>query len=338
MPPGPKWICGSHRLGRVQFRRGAEAGATVTRGSGPVAGLAGYRQFVQLHGLRQASSSFDPGLPTAAWRTYERPDGRQVQLRLDEWGRFEWREALEAPQPQTRLAEVDLFDGRAALRPLAAVREQVHEPRDDDRKRMGTVYRHDRPHGAPFKRGDVVYYVGKTGVAETGAKLTAGRWGEVVACSSDTVKVLLAGLKKAVACSPHELRRAGRWVAYYIRKCITQGGLAKRAQVVLRYADGADQPQLVVKTFGTEQGALTEETIANIVKIEFDCPMSKEGDVAVMLAKREPKFRELAKYAGATPSEVKAALNAGSFLAKWAQTLPTEPAAKRRRVEFAAQS
>merc|ERR1712076_195854 len=120
------------------------------------------------------------------------------------------------------------------------------------------------------------------------------------------------------------------------------GGLCKRALVQLSHAIGVAKPlSLFVETYGTEQGALTPDSITNVIKIAFDC---RPGAIAVSLALREPKYQEtaaychfgreaitkdglkffewenakdLSKYAGMSTAEVTAALKASNYLTKW---------------------
>jgi S-adenosylmethionine synthetase len=77
-------------------------------------------------------------------------------------------------------------------------------------------------------------------------------------------------------------------------KSVVKSGLCKRALVQLSYAIGVAKPlSLFVETYGTEQGALTPDTITNIVKLAFDC---RPGALARDLVLRQPKYNVTAAY------------------------------------------
>jgi len=77
-------------------------------------------------------------------------------------------------------------------------------------------------------------------------------------------------------------------------KSVVKSGLCKRALVQLSYAIGVAKPlSLFVETYGTEQGALTPESITNIVKLNFD---ARPGALARDLALRQPKYNVTAAY------------------------------------------
>merc|ERR1711966_393045 len=93
---------------------------------------------------------------------------------------------------------------------------------------------------------------------------------------------------------PTKVDRSAAYICRQMAKSIVKSGLSKRALVQLSYAIGVAKPlSLFVETYGTENGALTEEDITNIIKVEFDC---RPGAIAVSLALREPKYQETAAY------------------------------------------
>ena len=97
----------------------------------------------------------------------------------------------------------------------------------------------------------------------------------------------------------------------------------------------------LLKTYVTEQGALTAADITNVIKIAFDC---RPGAIAVSLALREPEYQEtaaychfgreavtkdgkeffewenakdLSKYKTMTSAQVSAELKSSNYLTKW---------------------
>jgi len=77
-------------------------------------------------------------------------------------------------------------------------------------------------------------------------------------------------------------------------KSVVKSGLAKRALVQLSYAIGVAKPlSLFVETYGTEQGAMTPQSITDIVKLNFD---ARPGALARDLVLRQPKYNVTAAY------------------------------------------
>ena len=141
---------------------------------------------------------------------------------------------------------------------------------------------------------------------------------------------------------PTKVDRSAAYICRQMAKSVVKSGLCKRALVQLSYAIGVAKPlSLFVETYGTENGALTEDDITNVIKVEFDC---RPGAIAVSLALREPKYQETAaychfgrepvtkngmkffewenakdlkKYAGMNSAQVTAALEGSNYLAKW---------------------
>jgi S-adenosylmethionine synthetase len=93
---------------------------------------------------------------------------------------------------------------------------------------------------------------------------------------------------------PTKVDRSAAYACRWMAKSVVQSGLAKRALVQLSYAIGVAKPlSLFVETYGTEQGALTPESITNIVKIAFD---ARPGALARDLTLRQPKYNVTAAY------------------------------------------
>merc|ERR1719380_429633 len=136
--------------------------------------------------------------------------------------------------------------------------------------------------------------------------------------------------------------RSAAYICRQMAKSVVKSGLSKRALVQLSYAIGVAKPlSLFVETYGTEQGSLTPQAIANIVKINFDC---RPGAIAKSLQLREPKYQvtaayghfgrqpyteggkkffewenamDLSKYTAMTPASVEEELKKSNFLQKW---------------------
>merc|ERR1711865_919394 len=141
---------------------------------------------------------------------------------------------------------------------------------------------------------------------------------------------------------PTKVDRSAAYICRQMAKSVVKSGLCKRALVQLSYAIGVAKPlSLFVETYGTEQGALTEDDITNVIKIAFDC---RPGAIAISLALREPKYQEtaaychfgrepytkdgrkyfewenaqdLSKYKGMDSSQVAAELKGSNYLTKW---------------------
>merc|ERR1711945_20151 len=141
---------------------------------------------------------------------------------------------------------------------------------------------------------------------------------------------------------PTKVDRSAAYICRQMAKTVVKSGLSKRALVQLSYAIGVSKPLSVfVETYGTEQGNLTADDIAHVLKTEFDC---RPGAIAVSLALREPKYQEtaaychfgrepytkdgrkyfewenakdLSKYQPLTPDQVQTELKGSNFLAKW---------------------
>jgi len=93
---------------------------------------------------------------------------------------------------------------------------------------------------------------------------------------------------------PTKVDRSAAYICRQMAKSVVKSGLCKRALVQLSYAIGVAKPlSLFVETYGTHQGAHTEDSITNVIKIAFDC---RPGAIAVSLALREPKYQETAAY------------------------------------------
>jgi len=93
---------------------------------------------------------------------------------------------------------------------------------------------------------------------------------------------------------PTKVDRSAAYACRWMAKSVVKSGLCKRACVQLSYAIGVAKPlSLFVETYGTEQGALTAESITNIVKINFD---ARPGALARDLALRQPKYNVTAAY------------------------------------------
>merc|ERR1740127_418428 len=70
---------------------------------------------------------------------------------------------------------------------------------------------------------------------------------------------------------PTKVDRSAAYACRWMAKSIVKSGLCKRALVQLSYAIGVAKPlSLFVETYGSECGALTPDSITNIVKLEFD--------------------------------------------------------------------
>merc|ERR1712217_433891 len=141
---------------------------------------------------------------------------------------------------------------------------------------------------------------------------------------------------------PTKVDRSAAYICRQMAKSVVKSGLCKRALVQLSYAIGVAKPlSLFVEPYGTEQGALTDADITNIIKMEFDC---RPGAIAVALAAREPKYQEtaaychfgrepytkdgikffewenakdLTKYKSMNSAQVDAQLKSSSYLTKW---------------------
>jgi len=93
---------------------------------------------------------------------------------------------------------------------------------------------------------------------------------------------------------PTKVDRSAAYACRWMAKSVVKSGLCKRALVQLSYAIGVAKPlSLFVETYGTEQGALTPDTITNIVKLAFDC---RPGALARDLVLRQPKYNVTAAY------------------------------------------
>jgi len=93
---------------------------------------------------------------------------------------------------------------------------------------------------------------------------------------------------------PTKVDRSAAYACRWMAKSIVKSGLCKRALVQLSYAIGVAKPlSLFVETYGSECGALTPDTITNIVKLEFD---ARPGALARDLALRQPKYNVTAAY------------------------------------------
>jgi len=93
---------------------------------------------------------------------------------------------------------------------------------------------------------------------------------------------------------PTKVDRSAAYACRWMAKSVVKSGLCKRALVQLSYAIGVAKPlSLFVETYGTEQGALTPESITNIVKLNFD---ARPGALARDLALRQPKYNVTAAY------------------------------------------
>merc|ERR1712091_500560 len=141
---------------------------------------------------------------------------------------------------------------------------------------------------------------------------------------------------------PTKVDRSAAYACRQMAKSVVKSGLSKRCLVQLSYAIGVAKPlSLFVETSGTENGSLTAEDIANVVKIAFDC---RPGAIAMSLQLREPKYQEtaaychfgrepytkdgikffewenakdLSKYKGMNSEQVSAELKASTYLTKW---------------------
>merc|ERR1712159_451521 len=141
---------------------------------------------------------------------------------------------------------------------------------------------------------------------------------------------------------PTKVDRSAAYVCRQMAKSIVKSGLSKRALVQLSYAIGVAKPlSLFVETYGSECGKHTADSITSVVKMEFD---ARPGAIATALSLREPKYQETAaychfgrkpytkdgikffgwenakdmsKYVSMKPDEIKAALVASNYLAKW---------------------
>merc|ERR1712007_280450 len=93
---------------------------------------------------------------------------------------------------------------------------------------------------------------------------------------------------------PTKVDRSAAYICRQMAKSVVKSGLCKRALVQLSYAIGVAKPlSLFVETYGTHIGGLSQDSITNVLKIEFDC---RPGAIAVTLALREPKYRVTAAY------------------------------------------
>ena len=81
---------------------------------------------------------------------------------------------------------------------------------------------------------------------------------------------------------PTKLNRSAAYICRQMAKSVVKSGLSKRCLVQLSCSIGvATLLSLFVGTYGTEQGSLTADDIANVLKVEFDC---RPGAIAVSLA------------------------------------------------------
>ena len=93
---------------------------------------------------------------------------------------------------------------------------------------------------------------------------------------------------------PTKVDRSAAYACRWMAKSIVKSGLCKRALVQLSYAIGVAKPlSLFVETYGSECGALTPESITNIVKLEFD---ARPGALARDLVLCQPKYNVTAAY------------------------------------------
>merc|ERR1739848_715586 len=141
---------------------------------------------------------------------------------------------------------------------------------------------------------------------------------------------------------PTKVDRSAAYVCRQMAKSVVKSKLAKRCLVQLSYAIGVAKPlSLFVETYGTQIGGLSQDSITNVLKIEFDC---RPGAIAVALALREPKYqdtaaychfgrapytkdgvkffewennKDLSKYVAMDSAQVTAALKASNYLEKW---------------------
>lgn len=91
---------------------------------------------------------------------------------------------------------------------------------------------------------------------------------------------------------PTKVDRSAAYAARYVAKNIVAAGLANKCEVQLAYAIGVAQPvSVLVDTFGT--GKLADETIAEIVRKEFDL---RPTSIIKTLDLRKPIYRQLAAY------------------------------------------
>jgi S-adenosylmethionine synthetase len=93
---------------------------------------------------------------------------------------------------------------------------------------------------------------------------------------------------------PTKVDRSAAYACRWMAKSVVKSGLAKRALVQLSYAIGVAKPlSLFVETYGTEQGAMTPQSITDIVKLNFD---ARPGALARDLVLRQPKYNVTAAY------------------------------------------
>ena len=88
---------------------------------------------------------------------------------------------------------------------------------------------------------------------------------------------------------PTKVDRSAAYTCRRMAKSVVKCGLCKRTLVQLSYAIGVAKPlPLFVETYGTEQGSLSADDIANVIEIGLDC---RPGAIAQSLALREPKYQ-----------------------------------------------
>merc|ERR1712107_595639 len=87
---------------------------------------------------------------------------------------------------------------------------------------------------------------------------------------------------------PTKVDRSGAYQCRQMAKSVVASGLCKRCLVQLSYAIAVAKPlSLFVETYGTHQGGLDADDVANVLKTEFDC---RPGAMGKNMKLREAKY------------------------------------------------
>lgn len=93
---------------------------------------------------------------------------------------------------------------------------------------------------------------------------------------------------------PTKVDRSAAYMARYVAKNVVASGIAKKCEVQIAYAIGVAKPlSVLVDTFGTAKGGLTDEQITNAVKEVFDL---RPAAIIEKLKLRRPIYQKTAAY------------------------------------------